>query len=749
MIDNVMNNDNVMNGKENGMLNVTMMSNGNVTNGMSNVTTNNGSIMNDNNIGNNGMLGNFVTTNNGHIGNGIMGNNVTMMHNGYVTRNGNVGDGMMNNPIGMIHGPNGTMNNPNGLTNGPNGTINNPNGMIHGPNGTMNNPNATIHGPYGMIHGPNGMIHGPNGMIHGPNGMIHGPNGMIHGPNGMIHGPNGMIHGPNGMVNGPNGMVHGPNGMIHGPNGMVHGPNGMLHGPNGMIHGPNGMIHGPNGMIHGPNGMIHGPNGMVHGPNGLMNNPNGSNNGILNNPNGMMNIPYGMIYGSNGMMYSSYFTMNNPSGMIFGPNGAIYDPTGLMNNPYGIIYGSNGMIYDPNSTMDNPNGMLMNNGNVMNGNEMTNLEFTNIRKLGLCGCCQDAGDKLCSQCKAVTYCSKNCQTKHWKLHKLTCKSVIPATIDTPTSLETSEEIDWIETLRLLQQCPRPSEELKDSLSSISSMFQDLRRSQFEYLIENGQDILRELIAVMDDDSAGGNARNLALKSLFHFVNPPSNDFHTAKRAATVLFDEKCDIIPRLVRVLYKEEAYIDQKKVLMLLKGSLESSSKIRLAVSNPESGIVQALIHTLKQYGSSSTTPLRSIAVDVLVVIRQLQTTGSNLRRVPNFLMDLADIINASTGHIRGRLVFFLYGILSSSIPVPADLLDIPVDILNSPAMLRALGTLVYPQSISPAFFPATYNYYNLRRAPPMSLNTTRIVRTRESGNAQANATTPRQPPSSLEDPR
>jgi len=33
--------------------------------------------------------------------------------------------------------------------------------------------------------------------------------------------------------------------------------------------------------------------------------------------------------------------------------------------------------------------------------------------------------KSCSKCKKQKYCSKECQTKHWKVHKLHCKS--PAT----------------------------------------------------------------------------------------------------------------------------------------------------------------------------------------------------------------------------------------------------------------------------------------------------------------------------------
>jgi TPR repeat protein len=49
--------------------------------------------------------------------------------------------------------------------------------------------------------------------------------------------------------------------------------------------------------------------------------------------------------------------------------------------------------------------------------------------LSSCACCRkQASDdvvlKRCSGCKAVGYCSKSCQSEHWKLgHKIDCKNV--------------------------------------------------------------------------------------------------------------------------------------------------------------------------------------------------------------------------------------------------------------------------------------------------------------------------------------
>jgi hypothetical protein len=52
----------------------------------------------------------------------------------------------------------------------------------------------------------------------------------------------------------------------------------------------------------------------------------------------------------------------------------------------------------------------------------------------LCGSCQTSSTNAhCGRCKIVRYCSKECQRKHWKEHKLTCK---PYATETPSALNT-------------------------------------------------------------------------------------------------------------------------------------------------------------------------------------------------------------------------------------------------------------------------------------------------------------------------
>ncbi|KAH6906689.1 hypothetical protein BKA70DRAFT_1286599 [Coprinopsis sp. MPI-PUGE-AT-0042] len=46
--------------------------------------------------------------------------------------------------------------------------------------------------------------------------------------------------------------------------------------------------------------------------------------------------------------------------------------------------------------------------------------------------CLNRGDKACSKCRLVSYCSKECQQNHWKLHKSDCKNPLRSSEWVPT-----------------------------------------------------------------------------------------------------------------------------------------------------------------------------------------------------------------------------------------------------------------------------------------------------------------------------
>lgn len=42
-----------------------------------------------------------------------------------------------------------------------------------------------------------------------------------------------------------------------------------------------------------------------------------------------------------------------------------------------------------------------------------------------CGCCEriDKTTKLCARCREVAYCGRSCQKRHWRQHRLNCKTI--------------------------------------------------------------------------------------------------------------------------------------------------------------------------------------------------------------------------------------------------------------------------------------------------------------------------------------
>jgi hypothetical protein len=54
---------------------------------------------------------------------------------------------------------------------------------------------------------------------------------------------------------------------------------------------------------------------------------------------------------------------------------------------------------------------------------MASTDHTKTGTVGICAGCEKSSDsplKRCAKCQAVFYCSRKCQTTHWKTHKKTC-----------------------------------------------------------------------------------------------------------------------------------------------------------------------------------------------------------------------------------------------------------------------------------------------------------------------------------------
>ena len=53
--------------------------------------------------------------------------------------------------------------------------------------------------------------------------------------------------------------------------------------------------------------------------------------------------------------------------------------------------------------------------------QQTDLRQLANMKLGVCVICGDSKVKMCAGCKVIPYCGRDCQKRHWHVHKAVCK----------------------------------------------------------------------------------------------------------------------------------------------------------------------------------------------------------------------------------------------------------------------------------------------------------------------------------------
>ena len=64
---------------------------------------------------------------------------------------------------------------------------------------------------------------------------------------------------------------------------------------------------------------------------------------------------------------------------------------------------------------------------------------------GECPVCTKVAENKCTACKAVFYCNRDCQKKHWKTHKFDCKS-LPYKVNFKLTAQNSSRNEVIQLL---------------------------------------------------------------------------------------------------------------------------------------------------------------------------------------------------------------------------------------------------------------------------------------------------------------
>ena len=75
------------------------------------------------------------------------------------------------------------------------------------------------------------------------------------------------------------------------------------------------------------------------------------------------------------------------------------------------------------------------------------------------------GRSKCSRCKAVWYCSRECQVKHWATHKTSCRDMVQTTVCNGEVLMKDRELLVCDEAKIMADCRQAAKELADDINS--------------------------------------------------------------------------------------------------------------------------------------------------------------------------------------------------------------------------------------------------------------------------------------------
>lgn len=143
--------------------------------------------------------------------------------------------------------------------------------------------------------------------------------------------------------------------------------------------------------------------------------------------------------------------------------------------------------------------------------------------------CDKSGSKSCARCKAVAYCSPECQKSAWSKHKLVCKPV--STVSHPTDATMDVQFEDQQRINRFGRLNTRKSELESRLTALKD----------EQL--NLDDAITE-VELLDDDDEGlllSVGEVFVMSSHDDVVSIAESKHHSCKSEITILDSERRDI----------------------------------------------------------------------------------------------------------------------------------------------------------------------------------------------------------------